>query len=105
MALFALATGVPMFFVAALLYGFGAGAYQSALMAFAVDRAPPEQRGRAMGTFTLGSDLGLSSGAVVLGFVVEATGFRVGFGVASLAAAAALLLFVAGQARAIRANA
>lgn len=105
MAVFGLGTAVPMFFVAALLYGFGAGAYQAALMAFAVDRAPPEERGRAMGTFTLGADLGLSVGAVVLGFVVEATGFRVGFGVASLVAATALLLFVAGQARTLRADA
>ena len=65
-----------------------------ALMTFMVDRGPLEERGRAMGTFTLGADLGLSSGAVVLGFVVEATSFRAGFGVASLVAVAALLLFV-----------
>jgi MFS family permease len=104
MALFGVATTVPMFFLASLLYGMGAGAFQPALMTFLVDRAPPEERGRAMGTFTLGSDLGLSSGAVALGFVAEATGFRVGFGVASLVAVGALLLFVAGQARALRAE-
>ena len=101
MALFAVATAVPLFFVASLLYGFGAGAFQPALMTFMVDRALPEERGRAMGTFTLGADLGLSVGSVFLGFFVEATNFRAGFGVAALVVVVALAVFVAGQMRAI----
>jgi MFS family permease len=103
MAVFGVATALPLFFVAALLYGLGAGAYQSALMAFMVDRAPAAERGRAMGTFTLGADLGLSAGSVALGFIVEATTFRVGFGVTSIVACTALALFVAGQAWSLRA--
>ena len=105
MAIFGAATAVPLFFVAALLYGFGAGAYQSALMAFMVDRAAPIERGRAMGTFTLGADLGLSAGSVALGFIVEATSFRAGFGVAAAVASLALVVFVSGQAWSVRGRA
>jgi MFS family permease len=64
---------------AAALYGVGAGLYQPALMAYLVDRIDPRARGRALGTFTLGADLGLSSGSFALGVVIDAGGFAPAF--------------------------
>ena len=100
MVIFALSAGEATYFVAAGLYGLGAGAYQTALMAFTVDRAPAKERGRAMGTYTLGSDMGLSMGAVALGFIVQQAGFSTGFAVAACSATVALALFVVAQVRA-----
>ena len=88
------ATNVTMLFIAAGLWGIGAGGFQPAMMAFMVDRTPPEIRGRAMGTFTMGNDLGLGIGSFLLGVVIEVSSFRVAYVVAAFVVAVGLALFV-----------
>ena len=53
--------------VAAVLYAIGVGAAQPAIMALTIDRAKPQERGAAMGTFGTAMDLGISVGAIVWG--------------------------------------
>jgi MFS family permease len=84
---------VFMLFVAASLWGVGTGVFQPAMMAFAVDRTPPAVRGRAMGTFTMGMDLGISLGSLILGIVVEAWGFRPAYTLGAIVVALGLVLF------------
>jgi MFS family permease len=96
MPLLASAHAPGQLYAAAGLYGLGAGVFQPAMMAFLVDRTPLGERGRAMSTFTLGNDLGLSIGAFVLGGVVEAAGARVAFAVAGAVALGGAALFAAG---------
>lgn len=96
MPVLASASGPPSLYLAAVLYGAGTGVFQPAMMAFLVDRAAPHERGRAMSTFTLGNDLGLSVGAFVLGGVVELAGARAAFSLAGAVALAGAALFLVG---------
>jgi MFS family permease len=94
----ATANSIPQMFIAAGLYGVGAGAFQPAMMAHLVDHVEPTERGRALSTFTLGNDLGLSSGALVLGVLVDLAGYRTAFIAAgAMAASGAALFFVSTQ--------
>ena len=98
MILMATASHPPQMFIAAGLYGIGAGAFQPAMMALLVDRSDPSERGRALSTFTLGNDLGLSIGAVLLGVIVDIAGYRAAFAVAAaMAAFGATLFFINAQ--------
>lgn len=51
-------------------------------MAITIDRAKPQERGAAMGTFTTSMDLGIGIGSVVWGLVAEAFGYQVMYVVA-----------------------
>ena len=53
-------------------------------MAMTIDRAKPQERGAAMGTFTTAMDLGIGIGSVVWGVTAEAFGFPAMYVVASL---------------------
>jgi len=99
MVLMATATSPAQMLVAAGLYGVGAGAFQPAMMALLVDRSDPSERGRALSTFTLGNDLGLSIGAVLLGVIVDLYGYRVAFSLAASMAIFGAALFVASLQR------
>lgn len=88
-----------MFWSGAALYGLGAGASQPALMALAVDVVRPEERGRAMGTFTLSGDLGLSSGALILGFVLEHSNYEAMYAVAAAVVATGVAGYLIGSPR------
>lgn len=99
MVTMATAHNVPQMFVAAGLYGVGAGTFQPAMMAHLVDQTQPTERGRALSTFTLGNDLGLSIGALLLGVLVDWVGYRPAFLVAGAMAASGALLFFASTQR------
>ncbi len=78
--------------------GVGAGTFQPAMMAHLVDHTEPSERGRALSTFTLGNDLGLSVGALMLGVLVDQAGYRPAFVVAAaIAASGAVLFFISTQ--------
>jgi MFS family permease len=70
--------------VVAVLYAIGVGAAQPTLMAMTVDRARPQERGAAMGTFTTAMDLGIGVGSIVWGVTAEAFGFQTMYVAASL---------------------
>ncbi|NLT91913.1 MAG: MFS transporter, partial [Actinobacteria bacterium] len=53
------AHSTAMMLVVAVLYAVGVGAAQPTLMAMTVDRAGPQERGAAMGTYTTAMDLGI----------------------------------------------
>ena len=57
------------------LFGFGLGAYFPVLNALVVDHTPPRDRGTALGFFTSFMDVGIASGAVVLGLAGEYFGY------------------------------
>ena len=61
--------------LAGALFGFGLGAYFPVLNALVVDHTPLRDRGTALGFFTSFMDVGIASGAVVLGFAGEYLGY------------------------------
>lgn len=58
-----------------VLYGLGFGAAQPALMALTADRVEAHERGRAMATFYAALELGIGSGAFLLGLIFARAGF------------------------------
>ena len=82
--------------VVAVLYAIGVGAAQPTLMAMTVDRAKPQERGAAMGTFTTAMDLGIGVGSIVWGVMAEALGFQTMYVVASLMGLVGVAVLLAG---------
>ena len=75
LVLLGLADSRAGFLWAAVLYGVGFGAAQPALLAMTVDRVPPEERGRALGTLYASWELGISGGAILLGLCATSVGY------------------------------
>lgn len=73
----AMAGSLWIFLAAALLYGLGFGLVHPTMMAFLVDRVGEKGRGAAMGTFTAAFDLGIGTGSIVLGVVLQFFGFSI----------------------------
>jgi MFS family permease len=76
LGLLGLADTQGVFLVAAALYGLGFGAGQPALLAMTVDRVPPAERGRAMGTLYTAWELGIAGGAILLGICATRLGYE-----------------------------
>lgn len=74
-AILALTSGRIWMLVGAAIYGFGFGSVQPALMALTADRVPPEERGKAMGTFYTAWELGIMTGSTGAGLLLEVTDF------------------------------
>lgn len=90
------AESMTMLLVVAVLYAIGVGAAQPTLMAMTIDRAKPQERGAAMGTFTTSMDLGIGIGSVVWGLVAEAFGYQVMYVVASFMGLVGVAVLLAG---------
>jgi MFS family permease len=83
-------TWVP--FPAIVMVGIGFGAVFPALTAVAVARAPDEQRGAVLGVFLSFNDLGNAIAGPAVGAIADAAGFRWGYGVPAIVAAAGVLV-------------
>lgn len=92
------AESMTMLLVVAVLYAIGVGAAQPTLMAMTVDRALPQERGAAMGTYTTAMDLGIGVGSVVWGVAAQAFGFPVMYVAASLMGLVGVAVLLAGTA-------
>ena len=79
-------------FAGTVVFSFGQALAFPALMALVVAGAPAHERSAAVGTLSAFVDLAIASGAVVLGAVVELSGYRGAFLVAALVAGTGLLL-------------
>ncbi|VVB96633.1 Multidrug resistance protein MdtG [uncultured archaeon] len=66
-----------VFLISAFLYGLGFGLVHPSLMALLVDRVSERTLGAAMGTFTAAFDLGIGTGSIALGIVLQFYGFSV----------------------------
>jgi MFS family permease len=86
-----------MLIIIALLYGFGFGAFMPTLNALVVDYTPPQDRGVALGFFTAFMDLGITAGAVVLGFAGEKFGYTAMFNSSAVVAVISIAVFVIGM--------
>jgi MFS family permease len=79
-------------FAGTLVFSFGQALAFPAMMTYAVQRAPESERGAAVGTISAFVDVAIVSGAVALGFVVDAAGYRAAFLTAAAVAVSGLLL-------------
>ncbi|MCM0761485.1 MULTISPECIES: MFS transporter [Sporomusa] len=72
---------VEMLIIIAGFFGLGFGAFMPALNAFVVDRTLPHERASALAFFTSFMDIGITTGAVILGIVGEYWGYGIMYGV------------------------
>ncbi|QKG85364.1 MFS transporter [Kroppenstedtia pulmonis] len=64
-----------LFLLAALLIGFGFGSIQPSLHAMVIQSVPAERRGAATATYFISNDVGIASGAFVLGIISNWVGY------------------------------
>ncbi|MFK0521054.1 MFS transporter [Paenibacillus illinoisensis] len=69
------ATSMPILFVAAFIYGIGYGSMQSSLQTWMIQIVAPTQRGMANGMFLNTLDLGIATGALLLGAIASMTSY------------------------------
>jgi MFS family permease len=77
------------------VFGVGYSGGFPALLTMVVDRAPDRERGVAMASFNVYFDIGAPLGGYGVGQLIDWGGFRLGFGLSALAAAAGLLFLPA----------
>lgn len=94
LALLAFASDWPHFLASAALFGIGFSFVNPSLMAMTADRAAPEARGAAMGTFSAAFDLGIGVGAIMFGLLLERTSFQVLYLTSAGIAIASLMTYV-----------
>jgi len=75
LALLALSEGVLALALGGAIYGVAYGTAQPALVAWCVDGAPEDERGRAMGTFYSAVEIGIALGAISSGLAIARWGF------------------------------
>lgn len=81
-------------FVAVVIFGGGFAGIFPTLLAMVVDRAPPTERGQAMGSFNLFFDIGAPLGGYLTGALIDWSGYGAGFGaMAAIALVGAVLMF------------
>ncbi|WP_313638225.1 MFS transporter [Paenibacillus sp.] len=68
-------TSMPMLIVSALLYGLGFGAIQPTIQAWMLRTSTPAQYGMANSMFYNSTDLGVASGAIILGAISSASDY------------------------------
>ncbi|MGL5512194.1 MAG: MFS transporter, partial [Sporomusa sp.] len=80
-------------------FGMGFGAFMPALNAFVVDQTLPHERASALAFFTAFMDIGITTGAVVLGIVGEYWGYEIMYGVGGIIVCLGIVLFAGGAKR------
>lgn len=88
--------------VSGYLSGIGQGGARNTISALTADSFPPNERGSALSTVSMGFDLGVSFGAPLLGLVVAAYGFAACFlvaGAVSLAGTAIAIFWLTERPR------
>lgn len=88
---------VGLLAIAAVLFGFGFGAFMPTLNALVVDRVAVRERGSALGFFTSFMDLGITAGSVIMGNVGAIWGYETMFYLCSFVVFAGLGLFAVGM--------
>jgi MFS family permease len=85
---------VPSLVLGAALLGCGNSMLYPTLVALIVDRTPPAERGRAIGTLSGAWDVGLAIGSPLIALLVDTRGFPAGFLASALSAALGLALLL-----------
>ncbi len=77
MVILAFSKTLPMFILAAMIYGIGPAFLTPVLTAYALDRG--DSPGPVMATFQAVTDLGMILGPVIMGIIIHATNYPIMF--------------------------
>jgi MFS family permease len=81
--------------VIGVCFGLGFGAFMPTLNALVVDETPSQHRGSVLGFFTSFMDIGITTGAVVLGLVGEHWGYATMFAIGGFVVIGGIVVFAA----------
>jgi MFS family permease len=84
---------LSLFLVSGIIYGLGFATVPPILNAVVVTLAPLERRGAANATFTTAMDLGIGIGSILLGFIVQQSGYEYMYGIAAIFALLGILVY------------
>ena len=87
------ADSLPLFLLSGIIYGIGFATVQPILNAIVVSLAPPERRGAANATFTTAMDLGIGIGSIILGFIVQQSGYESMYGISAIFAVLGIVVY------------
>jgi MFS family permease len=87
------ADSLPLFLLSGIIYGIGFATVQPILNAIVVSLAPPERRGAANATFTTAMDLGIGIGSILLGFIVQQSGYEWMYGISAIFAVLGIVVY------------
>ncbi|MBM7656313.1 MFS transporter [Neobacillus cucumis] len=90
--------------MSAIMYGIGFGSAQPALQAVIIRLVGPERAGVANASFSIGSDLGIGLGAMILGWVSQYTTYQVVFTVSAVSVVVSLIMFTFFSKRLLKNN-
>lgn len=93
MAVLTLMDSMEMLWLCAALFGFGFGAFMPALNAYIIDETSLAERSSALAIFSSAMDVGITTGAVVLGIISEVTGYSAMYGISAALALGGMVLF------------
>ncbi len=80
MGLLAMTATTGMLVAAAACYGIGVGNVYPVFSAYIIQHVPAERRGAAFGSILSAFDMGIGSGSMLTGFLIEHFGYPVAFG-------------------------
>ncbi|MFD2209700.1 MFS transporter [Virgibacillus halophilus] len=86
-------TSIATLVIASLFFGFGFGAVQPSLQAWALNRSPSHRKGAANGTFLSFMDLGVSLGIVILTPIISMTSYALMYRYSALFMIAFLIIY------------
>jgi MFS family permease len=78
--------------VSGLIYGAGFGMSQTLMFTYVIGRGHPERHGAAVGALYFAFDAGIALGSLGLGWVMQASGFRWGWGLGAVMVLPAIVL-------------
>lgn len=87
------ADSLPLFLLSGIIYGIGFATVQPILNAVVVSLAPLERRGAANATFTTAMDLGIGIGSILLGFIVQQSGYESMYGISAIFAVLGIVVY------------
>jgi MFS family permease len=99
LALLAWARGEASFLAAAALFGAGFGLMYPAFAAYVMGHVPARRRGAAFGAMIAAFDLGIGTGSSILGWIIDAHGFRAAFAAAAAIAILSAPYFLVAERR------
>jgi MFS family permease len=95
----AMAQGRGALIASALVYGIGFGLAHPAYTALLVGHVPAHRRGAAFGAILAAFDMGIGSGASLMGWIIDRHGFRTGFALAGVLALISVPYFLFAERR------
>jgi MFS family permease len=99
LAILAAAQGPATFTIAAIVFGAGFGLMHPAYSAYMMEHVAPGRRGAAFGAMLAAFDTGIGSGSMAIGWLVQASGYRMAFAAAAGIALLSLPYFVIAERR------